>query len=34
MEKLLLATAACTTEKRNAGANAQRSTIGVGDFFF
>ena len=33
MEKLLT-TAACTAEKRKAGANAQRSTPEVGNFFF
>ena len=29
-----LAIAACATEKGKAGANAQRPTTGVGDFFF
>ena len=30
----LFTTAACTTKKGKAGANAQRQTTGVGDFFF
>ena len=31
--KNLLTTAACTTEKGKAGANAQRPTSGLGNFF-
>ena len=34
MEKLLITFAACTAQKGKAGANGQRPTPGVADFFY